>query len=123
MFQTGKGTRQVRLRKRRARGKKVRFGEADESLTGAGGVVALAELVRKLRVVPALDAGIGPVKQRERGVSSGQLVAALAQFQLLGGQNLSELDEQRLGVAAGRLSALPALPSTTAAGAGPPLRR
>jgi hypothetical protein len=116
MFQTGKGTRQVRLRKRSARGKKVRFGEPDESLTGSGGVVALAELSRKLRVVRSLDAGIGAVKQRVRGVSGGQVVAALAQCQLLGGQNLSALDEQRLDVAAGRLSALPALPSTTAAG-------
>ena len=116
MFQTGKGTRQVRLRKRRAGGKKVRFGVPDESLTGSGGVVALAELSRKLRVVRSLDAGIGAFKQRKRGVSGGQMVAALAQCQLLGGQNLSALDEQRLDVAAGRLSALPGLPSTTAAG-------
>ena len=85
-------------------------------MTGAGGVVVLAELMRKLRVVRALDAGIGAVKQRDRGVSGGQVVAALAQAQLLGGQNLSALDEQRLDVAAGRLSALPGLPSTTAAG-------
>ena len=106
----------VRLRTRPPRGKKVRFGVPDESLTGAGGVVVLAELMRKLGVVRALDAGIGAVKQRERGVSGGQMVAALAQGQLLGGQNLAALDEQRLDVAAGRLSALPGLPSTTAAG-------
>jgi hypothetical protein len=106
----------VRLRKRGRRGKMVRFGEPDESLTGAGGVVALAELFGKLRVVQALDAGIGAVKQRERGVSGGELLAGLAQCQLLGGQNLSALDQQRLDVAAGRLSALPDLPSTTAAG-------
>jgi hypothetical protein len=47
----------VRLRKRRARGKNVGVGEPDESLTGAGGVLALAELIRKLRVVQALDGG------------------------------------------------------------------
>jgi len=98
------------------RGKKVGFGESDESLTGAGGVVALAELVRKLRVVQSLDGGIGAVKQRDRGVSGGQLLAGLAQCQLLGGQNLADLDPQRLDVAAQRLSALPVLPSTTAGG-------
>ena len=106
----------MRLRKRRARGKQVRFGEPDESLTGAGGVVALAELIRKLLVVQTLDAGIGALKQRDRGVSGGQLLAGLAQCQLLGGQNLTGLDQQRLDTAAGRLSALPGLPSTTAAG-------
>ena len=82
MFQTGKGTRQVRLRKRRVGGKRVRFGVPDESLTGSGGAVALAELSRKLRVVRSLDAGIGVVKQRDRGVSGGQMVAALAQCHL-----------------------------------------
>ena len=106
----------VRLRKRRSRGKKVRFGVPDGSLTGAGGVVALAELIRKLRVVPALDAGIGAIKQRDRGVSGGQVLAGIAQCQLLGGQNLAALDQQRVDIAAQRLSALPELPSTTAAG-------
>ena len=106
----------VRVRKRHVRGKKVRFGKPDPTLTWSGGVVALAELIRKLRVVEFLDAGIGAIKQRDRGVSGGQLLAVLAQCQLLGGTGLAGLDQQRVDAAAQRLSALPVVPSTTAAG-------
>jgi hypothetical protein len=88
----------------------------DASLTGSAGVVALAELIERLGVVALLDAGIGAIKQRERGVSGGELVAALAQCQLLGGHGLVALDRQRVDLVARRLSALPELPSTTAAG-------
>jgi len=106
----------VRLRTRHGRGKKVRFGKPDPTLTWSGGVVALAELIRKLRVVQFLDAGIGTIKQRDRGVSAGQLLAVLAQCQLLGGTGLAGLDQQRVDAAAARLSALPEVPSTTAGG-------
>ena len=106
----------VRVRKRHVRGKKVRFGKPDPTLTWSGGVVALAELIRKLRVVEFLDAGIGAIKQRDRGVSGGQLLAVLAQCQLLGGTGLAGLDQQRVDAAAQRLSALPVVPSRTAAG-------
>ena len=104
-----------RIRKRRRTRKRVRFGAPDESLTGSSGVAALAELVDRLGVVGLLDGHVGSVKARDRGVSAGQLLVGLAQCQLLGGDCLTALDRQRQDTAAGLLSAVPAIPSTTAA--------
>jgi hypothetical protein len=85
------------------------------SLTGSAGVAALAELVDRLGVVEVLDEHVGAIKQRDRGVSAGQLLVALAQCQLLGGHGLVALDHQRPDAAWQRLSAVPPVPSTTAA--------
>lgn len=90
------------------------FGASDRSLTGSAGVLVLAELVERLAVVPTLDAAVGPIKTRDRGVSGGQLLVALAQCQLLDGTFLAALDEQRQDVAAQLLSAVPAVPARTA---------
>ena len=112
-----KGTFSVAMvRGRRGRRKQVRLGRRDVSLTGSGGVVALSELIERLDVLGALDAGIGPVKQRVRGATGGEVLAALAQCQLLGGHGLVALDRQRADQAAALLSALPGVASTTAAG-------
>lgn len=108
----------VRARKRKrksTRRRLVRFGAPDASLTGSAGVVVLAALIERLGVVRALDVGVGPIKVRERGLSGGQLLVALAQCQLLGGQYWVDLDRQRADTAAQRLSAVPAVPATTAA--------
>ena len=113
---TGKGTFWVaRLRRRKDGRKRVRFGKPDVSLTGSAGVAALAELVDRLVVVDVLDEHLGVIKQRDRGVSAGQLLVALAQCQLLGGHGLVALDHQRPDAAWQWLSAVPSVPSTTAA--------
>lgn len=44
----------------------------------------MGEPTDRLGVIEALDTGIGPIKGRARGVSGGELVAGLAQCQLLG---------------------------------------
>jgi hypothetical protein len=106
----------ARVRGRRRRRKQVRFGAPDASLTGAAGIAVLAELIDRLGVVDVLDEEIGAIKDRDRGVSGGVLLAALAQCQLLGGHGLVALDRQRADAAARQLSALPGLASTTAAG-------
>lgn len=85
-------------------------------MTATSGVVAVAEFVDKLDVVGRFDRGIGSIKKRERGASAGELLVAMAQSQLLGGDALVALDRQRRDVAAVQLSAVPALASTTAAG-------
>ena len=59
---------------------------------------------------------MGQLKKRDRGASAGELLVAMAQSQLLGGDALVCLDRQRADVAAGQLSAVPGLASTTAAG-------
>ncbi len=58
-------------------GAESRSGSArtDVSLTGCGGVVALAELIERLDLLGALDAGIGLVKPRDRGARAGEVTA------------------------------------------------
>ena len=104
-----------RVRRRGRVGKRVRIGAPDPSLTATSGVAAIAEFVDKLDVVGVLDRGIGSIKQRDRGASAGELLVGLAQSQLLGADALVGLDRQRVDVAATELSAVPVLPSTTAA--------
>ena len=53
---------------RRWTGLRARIGVPDGSLTENGGLVLVAELDRVLGVTAALDAGIGPVKERDRGL-------------------------------------------------------
>jgi len=76
----------ARRRARRAR-RRVRFGDPDASLTGSAGVLAL-----------------------------GELVAGLAQCQLLDGKFVNAVDRHRADAAAQLLSAVPAVASTTAGG-------
>jgi hypothetical protein len=94
----------------------VRVGAPDPRLTRFGGVTVVAELVDKLGVVEALDAAIGPIKRRCRGATAGQLLVGLAQSQLLGGDALVGLDRQRADIGVRELSAVPAIPATTAGG-------
>ena len=94
---------------------RVRIGAPDPALTGTSGVAALADFVDRL-LVGRLDRGIGSLKRRARGASAGELLVAMAQSQLLGGDALVSLDRQRLDVAAAGLSGVPVLASTTAAG-------
>ncbi len=72
-------------------------------------------MVGRLGVVTALDDAIGPIKQRDRGLSGGQLLVSLAQTQMLGGDFLACLDRRRDDGAAEALSVVPTPPSTTAA--------
>lgn len=105
-----------RIRRRGRVRKRVRVGVPDPSLTATAGVAAIAEFVDKLDVVGRFDRGVGQLKKRDRGASAGELLVAMAQSQLLGGDALVCLDRQRADVAAGQLSAVPGLASTTAAG-------
>jgi hypothetical protein len=62
----------VRRQKRTAKQtrRRVRIGASDASLTGLAGLVAVEELTERLALVAELDAGIGPIKQRARGLTS-----------------------------------------------------
>ena len=79
-------------------------------------MLAVAELMDRLGIIEALDTGIGPIKARARGVTGGELVAGLAQCQLLDGKFVAALDRHRADTAAQMLSAVPAVASTTAGG-------
>jgi len=105
-----------RLREVGRVGQRVSVGAPDPSLTPVAGMVAVTELVERLRVVDALDTAVGPVKQRNRGHSAGQLLVGIAAAQLAGEDFLVGLDRQRADAAGQALAPVGGLASTTAAG-------
>lgn len=104
------------MRKKRQRARRVRIGASDHTLTPAAGVEAVREADRALGIAAALDAAIGPVKERNRGLSGGQLLLSMASAQLAGEDFLVGLDRRRADTAAARLEPVPTPASTTAAG-------
>ena len=101
---------------RRRRARRVRVGRPDGRLTPAAGLEAVRELDRVLGVTGALEAGIGAVKERRRGLGGGALVMAMASCQLTGGDFLVSLDRRRADVAGQLLEPVPTPAATTAAG-------
>jgi Transposase DDE domain len=94
----------------------VRAGAPDRSLTANAGLAAVTELCDRLGVIEALDGAVGPVKQRDRGFSAGEVLAGIAAAQLAGEDFLVGLDRQRADVAGQQVTPVPGLSSTTAAG-------
>ena len=94
----------------------MRAGAPDASLTPNAGLAAVTELCDRLGVIGALDAAVGPVKQRDRGFGAGELLAGLAAAQLAGEDFLTGLDRQRADAAGQLVTPVPGLASTTAAG-------
>ncbi|MGH3401544.1 MAG: hypothetical protein ACRDRJ_03355, partial [Streptosporangiaceae bacterium] len=98
------------------RRQRARIGVPDATLTASAGLAAVTELCDRLGVIGAIDAAAGPVRQRNRGFSAGQLLAGLAAAQLAGEDFLTGLDRQRADPAGQQLTPVPGLSSTTAAG-------
>ena len=67
-------------------------------------------------MIGALDAAVGPIKQRERGFGAGELLTGIAAAQLAGEDFLTGLDRQRADAAGQQITPVPGLASTTAAG-------
>ncbi|MFG1950443.1 transposase [Micromonospora sp. NPDC048830] len=95
---------------------RVRVGAPDASLTPVSGVAVVAELVGRLGVTAALDDAVGQIKQRDRGLSGGEFLVALAQAQMCGAQFWIGLDHRRADRAGEALSAVATPASTTAVG-------
>jgi len=76
----------------------------------------ITELCGRLGVIGALDAAVGPIKQRDRGFGAGELLAGIAAAQLAGEDFLTGLDRQRADAAGQLITPVPGLASTTAAG-------
>jgi hypothetical protein len=93
-----------------------RIGAPDPALTPNAGLAAVSELCGRLGVIGALDAAVGPIKQRDRGFGAGELLAGLASAQLAGEDFLVGLDRQRADRAGQQITPVPGLSSTTAAG-------
>jgi hypothetical protein len=94
----------------------VRAGAPDRSLTANAGLAVISELCDRLGVIAALDAAVGPVKQRDRGFGAGELLTGIAAAQLAGEDFLTGLDRQRADAAGQLITPVPGLASTTAAG-------
>jgi hypothetical protein len=94
----------------------VRVGAADRALTANAGMAAVTELCGRLGVIAAIDAVVGPVKERDRGFGAGELLSGMAAAQLAGEDFLTGLDRHRADAAGQQLTPVPGLSSTTAAG-------
>ncbi len=79
-------------------------------------MLAVTELVERLDLIGRLDAAIGPIKQRRRGHTGGQLSVGIAAAQLAGEDYLVGLDRQRADTAGQQLGPVPDLAATTASG-------
>jgi hypothetical protein len=106
----------ARIRGGKRKRQQVRVGAADRALTPNGGMAAVSELCDRLGVIAALDAAVGPVKERDRGFGAGQLLTGIAAAQLAGADFLTGLDRHRADAAGQQLTPVPGLSSTTAAG-------
>jgi Transposase DDE domain group 1 len=119
-------------RRARRQSKSDRFGQAprievvadDVSLTPFGGSAVVGELVRRLELIPALDraietaptvGGLRPVKQRARGCSPGQLLVAVAESMLCGGDSMLDLERLRADEAGAELRAVADVPAASTA--------
>ena len=67
-------------------------------------------------MIEALDAAVGPVKQRNRGYGAGELLTGIAAAQLAGEDFLVGQDRQRADAAGQQLAPVPGLSPATAAG-------
>ena len=111
----GKRAAQRRRRKDEQRRRRVRIGAPDASLTPSAGLAAVSETDRVLGLVTGLDAHIPSIKRRERGLSAGQLLVAMASCQLTGGDHLVSLDRRRADTAGQELEPVATPASRTAA--------
>ena len=80
---------------------RIAFRADDERLTPFAGLAVIGVLVRTLGLVGLIDGELArerraaPVKQRRRGVSGGELVLALAESQLVGGECFDDIEDLR----------------------------
>ena len=93
----------------------------DQSLTPYAGLAVSGELARHLGLVELIDGELAlerrarAVKTRRRGCSPGELVVALADCQLVGGECFDHLEDVRADRAGAGLRAVAQVPSAPAA--------
>ena len=91
----------------------------DPALTGHAGLLLTGELAAGTDLVARLDRAIDavrPFKLRRRGQSGGELLVALAELMVVGGDHLLHLDELREDEAGAELRAVGEVPARTTAG-------
>jgi hypothetical protein len=100
---------------------RIVFRADDECLTPYAGLVCVGELARRTELVELIDAELAterraePIKRRRRGVSGGELVVALAESQLVGGECFDDIEDLRADRAGAGLRAVAAVPAAATA--------
>jgi len=79
----------------------VTVGQDDPTITPAAGLVLVAEVDRILDIAPTIDAYVGCIKARRQGCTAGELVLAMAETMLAGGDFMIDLDHLARADAAG----------------------
>jgi hypothetical protein len=88
----------------------------DAALTPNAGLAVITGLCGRLGVIEAIDATVGPVKQRDRGFGGWGALTGIAAAYLAGEDFLVGHDRQRADLAGPQITPVPGLGSTTAAG-------
>ena len=60
-------------------------GDDDPSLTAHAGLALTGELVARIGLIEGIDAALGHLKSRRRGLSPGEFVVSMAESVLAGG--------------------------------------
>jgi hypothetical protein len=100
---------------------RIVFRADDERLTPFAGLVCVGEFARRTGLVELIDAELAgerravPVKRRRRGVSGGELVVALAESQLVGGECFDDIEDLRADAAGAVLRAVAQVPAASTA--------
>ena len=92
---------------------RVVLGEPDSPVTGAGGLVLIAELDRVLGIGDTIDKAVGRIKKRRQGHGAGGVLLALAESILAGGDFLCDVDVMRTDAAGARVRAVTKPPAST----------
>jgi hypothetical protein len=98
---------------------RVHISADDDHLTGFAGLPLSGELIRRTQLVARIDwavEGVGAFKQRRRGRSAGELLVALAETMMAGGNHLAHLAVLRQDTAGAPLRAVANTPPPTTAG-------
>ena len=95
---------------------KLHPGDDDPSLTAHAGLALVGELVARIGLVEGIDARLGHLKARRRGLSPGQFVVSMAESVLAGGSHLSDVERLRADEAGASLRAVASPPAPSTAG-------
>lgn len=95
---------------------KLHPGDDDPSLTAHAGLALVGELVARIGLVEGLDAHLGHLKSRRRGLSPGAFVVSMAESVLAGGSHLCDVGVLRADEAGASLRAVASPPAPSTAG-------
>jgi len=95
---------------------KLHPGDDDPSLTAHAGLALTGELVARIGLIEGIDARLGHLKSRRRGLSLGEFVVSMAESVLAGGSYLCDIERLRADEAGASLRAVANPPAPSTAG-------